>query len=112
MSVVDYASIARALEKMDISTALNIKQKFEIPYFICQQHLPFTEMGPICSLEEKHRVNLTWIMFCCLVHCIELAVKDALKSTLFDDVDNMLMCVYYIYNVTKIQVYLTRSALF
>ena len=24
----------------------------------CKQRLPFTEMGPICSLEEKDRVNL------------------------------------------------------
>ena len=36
-------------------------------------------------------------MFWCLAHRLELAVKDALKSTLFDDVDNMLMRAYYIY---------------
>ena len=37
------------------------------------------------------------IMFWCLAHRLELAVKDALKSTLFNDVDNMLMRAYYIY---------------
>ena len=58
MTVVDYAPIARALEKMNASTVLNIKWKFEIVFFICKQHLPFTEIGPICNLEEKHRVNL------------------------------------------------------
>ena len=56
MSVVNYAPIARALEKMDASTASKIKWKFV--YFICKQYLLFTEMGPICSLEEKHGVNL------------------------------------------------------
>ena len=41
---------------------------------------------------------IPWIiMFWCLAHHLELAVKDALKSTLFDDADNMLMRVYYIY---------------
>ena len=58
VSVMDYAPIVRALEKKDATTASNIKQKFEIAYFICKQHLPFTEMGPICSLEEKHGVHL------------------------------------------------------
>ena len=58
VSVTDYAPIARALEKKDTTTASNIKWKFEIAYFICKQHLPFTEMGPICSLEEKHGVHL------------------------------------------------------
>ena len=37
------------------------------------------------------------IIFWCLAHCLELAVKDALKSTLFDDIDDMLMHAYYIY---------------
>ena len=55
---VDYAPIARALERMDANTASIMKRKFEIAYFICKQHLPFTEMGPICGLEEKHGVNL------------------------------------------------------
>ena len=58
MSVVDYAPIARALERMDATTASNMRRKFEIAYFICKQHLPFTEMGPICGLEEKHGVSL------------------------------------------------------
>ena len=56
--VAEYAPIARALERMDAGTALGMKRKFEVAYFICKQHLPFTEMGSICSLEEKHGVNL------------------------------------------------------
>ena len=58
VSVTDCAPIARALEKIDATTVSNIKRKFEIAYFISKQHLPFTEMGPICSLEEKHLVHL------------------------------------------------------
>ena len=30
-------------------------------------------------------------------HRLELAVKDALKSMLLDDIDDMLMCAHYIY---------------
>jgi len=40
------------------STASIIKRKFQIAYFICNQGLPFTEIGPLCGLEEKHGVNL------------------------------------------------------
>jgi len=34
------------------------------------------------------------IIFWCLAHCLELAVKDA---TLFDEIDDMVMRAYYIY---------------
>lgn len=33
----------------------------------------------------------------CLAYQLELAVKEALKGTTFDSVDNMLLKVYYIY---------------
>ena len=33
----------------------------------------------------------------CLAHRLELAVKDALKSTAFDAVDDMLLKLYYLY---------------
>jgi hypothetical protein len=33
----------------------------------------------------------------CLAHRLELAVKDALKATVFNDVDDMLVKLYYIY---------------
>ena len=33
----------------------------------------------------------------CLAHRLELAIKDALKGTLFDAVDDMLLRIYYIY---------------
>ena len=33
----------------------------------------------------------------CLAHCLELAVKDALKGTAFDAIDDMLLKLYYLY---------------
>ena len=33
----------------------------------------------------------------CLAHRLELAIKDALKGTLFDDVDDMILRLYYLY---------------
>ena len=33
----------------------------------------------------------------CLAHRLELAIKDALKGTCFDLVDEMLLRLYYLY---------------
>ena len=38
-----------------------------------------------------------WYWSWCLAHRLELAIKDALKGTLFDSVDEMLLRLYYIY---------------
>ena len=34
----------------------------------------------------------------CLAHRLELGIKDALKGTYFDEIDEMLLRLYYIYN--------------
>ena len=34
--------------------------------------------------------------FWCLVHCLELSLKDALSSTYFTEMDELLLQVYYI----------------
>ena len=36
-------------------------------------------------------------MFWCLAHCLELSLKDALASTYFYVIDDMLMRIYYLY---------------
>ena len=42
--------------------------------------------------------ELQWIFWMwCLAHRQELALKDALKGTMFDLVDDMLICLYYVY---------------
>ena len=34
----------------------------------------------------------------CLAHRLELAIKDALTGTVFDHVDDMLTCLFYLYS--------------
>ena len=42
--------------------------------------------------------ELPWIFWMwCLAHRLELSVKDALKSTFFNQIDEMLLRLYYIY---------------
>ena len=42
--------------------------------------------------------KLPWIFWMwCLAHRLELAIKDALSGTLFDSIDKMLLCLYYLY---------------
>lgn len=47
------------------------------------------------GLVEKQVPWLYWSW--CLAHCLELSVKDALKGTSFDLMDDMLLRLYYIY---------------
>ena len=42
--------------------------------------------------------NCPWIVtFWCLAHRLELSIKDALKSTYFSIIDDVLMQLYYLY---------------
>ena len=42
--------------------------------------------------------KLEWIVWMwCLAHRLELGIKDALKGTYFDEIDDMLLRLYYIY---------------
>ena len=42
--------------------------------------------------------KLPWVFWMwCLAHRLELAIKDALKGTFFDQIDEMLLRLYYIY---------------
>ena len=43
--------------------------------------------------------KIPWIFWMwCLAHRLELAIKDALKGSSFDDVDEMLLRLYYLYH--------------
>ena len=33
----------------------------------------------------------------CLAHRLELSVKDVLRGTFFDQINEMLLCLYYVY---------------
>lgn len=47
------------------------------------------------GLMERKLPWLYWMW--CIAHRLELAVKDALKGTAFDDIEEMLLRLYYIY---------------
>ena len=43
--------------------------------------------------------SVPWVaVFWCLAHRLELALKDALKGTLFPTIDEMLLLLYYLYH--------------
>ena len=35
-----------------------LKKKFDIAYYLSKENIPFTKMSSLCSLEERHKVNL------------------------------------------------------
>ena len=42
--------------------------------------------------------RLSWVFWMwCMAHRLELAVKDALKATAFDSIDDLLLRLYYLY---------------
>ena len=42
--------------------------------------------------------SLPWLFWSwCFAHCLELACKDSLCSHLFNDIDEMLLRLYYLY---------------
>jgi hypothetical protein len=42
--------------------------------------------------------ELNWIFWMwCLAHRLELAIKDALRGTFFDSIDELLLRLYYVY---------------
>ena len=50
------------------------------------------------GLRGQLQSEFPWIfVFWCLAHRLELSVKDALKSTFFSTIDDLLLRMYYIY---------------
>ena len=53
------------------------------------------EKDGVISILQRH---LPWVIYVwCVAHHLELALKDALQGTIFDDVDEVLLCLYYLY---------------
>ncbi len=50
--------------------------------------------GGLKGLVEEHCDWIFWMW--CLAHRLELAVKHALKGTFFDDIEDMLLRLYYL----------------
>lgn len=64
----------------------------------------FAADGATVNRGEKEGVigilhsNLPWVIYSwCVAHRLELSVKDALQGTIFDDVDEVLLRLYYLY---------------
>ena len=52
----------------------------------------------VCGLKGLVEERLSWIFWMwCLAHRLELAIKDALKATAFDFIDDLLLKLYYLY---------------
>ena len=47
------------------------------------------------GIMEKKIIWVYWMW--CLAHRLELAIKNALKGTYFDSIDDMLLRLYYLY---------------
>ena len=53
-----YAPIAQALSTLSEDEQSKLQLKFDIAFFIANEHFPFTKYPQICELEEWHGVNL------------------------------------------------------
>ena len=59
-------------------------------------------MGTRSGLKGLLKEAMPWItVFWCLAHRLELALTDALKNTLFSQVDDTLLRVYYLYEKSQ-----------
>ena len=68
--------------------------------WVVLRQLDLGVMEPVPTLLRAHSYEgSTWIyMFCYLAYRLELSMKDALKSTFFSTIDDLLLCMYYMYN--------------
>ena len=64
----------------------------------------FTSDGASVNRGNKESVKMIlrefseWMVFIwCIAHRLELALKDALSGTVFDDIDEMILRIYYLY---------------
>ena len=57
-NLLEYAPIAKALLTLDDTATARIKRKFDIAYLIAKENMAFAKMGPLCTLEERHGVDL------------------------------------------------------
>ena len=91
----DARSLFECLEKAIQFVGLSDDWKMKLIGFGCDGiSVNIAERGLKMYLQDV----VPWIeVFWCLAHRLELALKDALKGTLFKSVDEMLLQVYYLY---------------
>lgn len=57
-----------------------------------------TNRGASSGVQEPFKQEFPWFLFSwCVAHCLELALKDALSSYYFKEVDEVLLRLYYMY---------------
>ena len=79
-------------------------QSIDIPEVLFEKKLiGFAADGAIVNRGQKDGVisilqsNLPWVIYVwCVVHRLELALKGALQGTVFDDVDEVLLRLYFL----------------
>ena len=55
-------------------------------------------IGQHHSMRAQLQGSLNWLFWAwCFAHCLELASKDGLQSSLFSEVEEMLLRLYYLY---------------
>ena len=85
-----FESLKEAIEYMHIE-----EWKTKMIGFGCDGASANMAMG---GLRGQLQSEFPWIfVFWCLAHRLELSVKDALKSTFFSTIDDLLLRMYYIY---------------
>lgn len=86
-----YASFESAMKYMEISD-----WKTKLIGFGCDGASANIAEGGLYGILKK---EVPWIfMFWCLANRLELSVKDALDSTYFHTIDDILLRLYYLYN--------------
>ena len=86
-----YESFDRAMQYMEIDD-----WKVKMIGFGCDGASANIAEGGLKGILTR---EVPWIfMFWCLAHRLELSVQDALKSTFFGTIDDVLLRLYYIYN--------------
>ena len=64
----------------------------------CLCSSPFLPVQELSEETRQFQFVGPWVcVFWCLSHRLELSLKDALKSTFFDTIDDLLLRMYYLY---------------
>jgi hypothetical protein len=94
---------AEGVQEAISDSYLNLSDDLQIESFE-KKMVGFTSDGASVNRGHKQSVKTIlqekspWIVFIwCIAHRLELALKDALTNTAFEDVDNMLLRLYYLY---------------
>ena len=87
------SAIKRSFESIDVTE--ESFDKYLIGFVADGAMVSRGEKDGVISILQRH---LPWVIYVwCVTHHLELALKDALQGTIFDDVDEVLLCLYYLY---------------